>query len=131
MRHCAANKKLIFFFSRVSQLVSHRLIRSLIDEQATQLYSYKRKLHQGIPITFHGNCWPTLLFYFFLRASLELPQCCLFFFPSNSRSSYSHFNFTCPFYITVISLSCTRNENFLYYESRNGMSESTQRNSAS
>lgn len=31
---------------------SHRLIRSLIGKEADQLYSYKRKLHQQLPITF-------------------------------------------------------------------------------
>jgi len=32
------------------------LIRSLLGERATQLYSYKRKLHQEVPITFRANC---------------------------------------------------------------------------
>lgn len=64
MRRRAANKKLISYRSPSRLPLSRELIRSLIGEQATQLYSYKRKLHQEVPITFHGNCWLTLVLRF-------------------------------------------------------------------
>lgn len=102
MRRCATNKKLISY--RHPSTFAPELIQSLIGEQATQLYSYKRKLHQEIPITFHGNCRLTLVLRFlhlstcYFLSSTRLPRCysllfsfffLLLVFRFNSHSSFS------------------------------------------
>lgn len=122
MRRCATNKKLISY--RHPSTFAPELIQSLIGEQATQLYSYKRKLHQEIPITFHGNCRLTLVLRFlhlstcYFLSSTRLPRCyspSFFFLFSSSGFPFqfsflllafaASFNFTCPFCIRVISLA--------------------------